>query len=367
MLYHTTNPHGGDVYDRKIQLDFSANTNPYGTPQAVLDAMSAVLTRVHQYPDPYCRELVDAISEFEGVPKDWILCGSGAAELIYSYCEALHPRRAMELAPTFSEYALALERVGCRVERYSLKKENHFSLTEEFLPVLARIRPDVLFLCNPNNPTGQVIGLPLLEKILNLCHRQGTALFVDECFLDLSDDGVSLKARLGEHPKLFLLKAFTKIYAMAGIRLGYGLFGSGKMAARVQEAGQSWSVSGPAQTAGIAALTVDGYEEKTVSVIERERIYLDEELRAMGLRCYPAEADFLLFCVLWDTEEGYKGRGLAERLLEKGTAIRSCENYEGLRRGYYRIAVKNHEENALLLEQIKECLSGEEEHAEVHA
>ena len=69
MLYHTQNPHGGDVYDGEIQLDFSANTNPYGTPQAVLDAMSAVLTRVHQYPDPYCRELVKTISEFEAVPR----------------------------------------------------------------------------------------------------------------------------------------------------------------------------------------------------------------------------------------------------------------------------------------------------------
>ena len=154
MLYHTQNPHGGDVYDGEIQLDFSANTNPYGTPQPVLDAMSAVLTRVHQYPDPYCRELVKTISEFESVPKDWVLCGSGAAELIYSYCEALGPGRAMELAPTFSEYALALERVGCQVERYPLKKENYFSLTEDFLPALERSRPDVLFLCNPNYPTG---------------------------------------------------------------------------------------------------------------------------------------------------------------------------------------------------------------------
>ena len=172
MLYHTQNPHGGDVYDGEIRLDFSANTNPYGTPQGVLDAMSAVLTRVHQYPDPYCRELVKAVSEFEAVPKDWILCGSGAAELIYSYCEALGPGRAMELAPTFSEYSLALERVGCQVERYPLKKENYFSLTEGFLPALEHSRPDVLFLCNPHNPTGQVIGLPLLEKILNLCDRQ---------------------------------------------------------------------------------------------------------------------------------------------------------------------------------------------------
>ena len=135
MLYHTQNPHGGDIYDGEILLDFSANTNPYGTPQAVLDAMSAVLPRVHQYPDPYCRELVKAISEFEFVPKDWILCGSGAAELIYSYCEALRPQHAMELAPTFSEYSMALARVGCRVERYLLKND----ISPESLKIVAQI------------------------------------------------------------------------------------------------------------------------------------------------------------------------------------------------------------------------------------
>ena len=345
MLYHTTNPHGGDVYDGKIQLDFSANTNPYGTPRGVLDAMSAVLTRVHQYPDPYCRELVDAISEFEGVPKDWILCGSGAAELIYSYCEALHPRRAMELAPTFSEYALALERVGCRVERYSLKKENHFSLTEEFLPVLARIRPDVLFLCNPNNPTGQVIGLPLLEKILNLCHRQGTALFVDECFLDLSDDGVSLKARLGEHPKLFLLKAFTKSYGMAGVRLGYCLCSDPALLEKMSHTVPPWNVSTLAQAAGVAALQERAFLQKTRVLIPVERQWLKGQLEALGFWVCPSRANYLLF----------QGRpDLREQLRKQGIAIRSCGNYHGLEQGWYRITVRLHEENERLIQAMKE-------------
>ena len=345
MLYHTTNPHGGDVYDGEIQLDFSANTNPYGTPRGVLDAMSAVLSRVHQYPDPYCRELVDAISEFEGVPKDWILCGSGAAELIYSYCEALRPETAMELAPTFSEYALALERVGCRVERYSLKKENHFSLTDEFLPVLARSRPDVLFLCNPNNPTGQVIGLPLLEKILNLCHRQGTALFVDECFLDLSDDGVSLKARLGDHPKLFLLKAFTKSYGMAGVRLGYCLCSDPALLEKMSHTVPPWNVSTLAQAAGVAALQEHAFLQKTRVLIPVERQWLKGQLEALGFWVCPSRANYLLF----------QGRpDLREQLRKQGIAIRSCGNYHGLEQGWYRIAVRLHEENERLIQAMKE-------------
>ena len=345
MLYHTTNLHGGDVYDGEIQLDFSANTNPYGTPQGVLDAITAALPRVHQYPDPYCRELVKAISEFEFVPKDWILCGSGAAELIYSYCEALRPQHAMELAPTFSEYALALERVGCQVERYPLKKENYFSLTEGFLPALERSRPDVLFLCNPNNPTGQVIGLPLLEKILDVCEEQGTCLFVDECFLDLSDDGVSLKSHLGEHPNLFILKAFTKSYGMAGVRLGYCLCADGQLLRKMSHAVQPWNVSTLAQAAGVAALHERAFLQKTRALIPQERQWLKGQLEALGFWVCPSKANYLLF-------QG--SQDLWEQLRKQGIAIRSCGNYHGLGTGWYRIAVRLHGENECLIRAMKE-------------
>ena len=345
MLYHTQNPHGGDVYDGEIQLDFSANTNPYGTPQGVLDAITAVLSRVHQYPDPYCRELVKTISEFESAPKDWILCGSGAAELIYSYCEALRPGRAMELAPTFSEYSLALERVGCQVERYSLKKENYFSLTEDFLPALERSRPDVLFLCNPNNPTGQVIGLPLLEKILDVCEEQGTCLFVDECFLDLSDDGVSLKSHLGEHPNLFILKAFTKSYGMAGVRLGYCLCAQGQLLEEMSHTVQPWNVSTLAQSAGVAALHERAFLQRTRALIPVERKWLQSQLEALGFWVCPSKANYLLF-------QG--SQDLWEQLRKQGIAIRSCGNYHGLGTGWYRIAVRLHGENECLIRAMKE-------------
>lgn len=345
MLYHTTNLHGGDVYDGEIQLDFSANTNPYGTPQGVLDAITAALPRVHQYPDPYCRELVKTISEFESAPKDWILCGSGAAELIYSYCEALRPGRAMELAPTFSEYSLALERVGCQVERYSLKKENYFSLTEDFLPALERSRPDVLFLCNPNNPTGQVIGLPLLEKILDVCEEQGTCLFVDECFLDLSDDGVSLKSHLGEHPNLFIMKAFTKSYGMAGVRLGYCLCAQGQLLEEMSHTVQPWNVSTLAQSAGVAALHERAFLQRTRALIPVERQWLQSQLEALGFWVCPSKANYLLF-------QG--SQDLWEQLRKQGIAIRSCGNYHGLGTGWYRIAVRLHGENECLIRAMKE-------------
>ena len=165
MLYQTENQHGGDVYGGGITLDFSANTNPLGTPPGVLEAVRRGLPQLHRYPDPYCRQLVQAITAHEQVPASYVLCGNGAADLIYAYCAALRPQTAVELAPTFVEYGLGLAQVGCRVAPYFLHQAENFDLDEGFLPFLEEKKPEVVFLCTPNNPTGRLLPLPLLEQI----------------------------------------------------------------------------------------------------------------------------------------------------------------------------------------------------------
>ena len=135
MLYQTENRHGGDIYG-DIALDFSANVSPLGTPRSVTDAIERALPELYRYPDPYCRTLVQTISEYEGVPKNFVLCGNGASELIYAYCEAVRPKRAMELAPTFSEYSLALRRTGCEVVRFALDQNENFDLRKDFFRFL---------------------------------------------------------------------------------------------------------------------------------------------------------------------------------------------------------------------------------------
>ena len=345
MLYQTKNPHGGDIYGGEIELDFSANTNPFGTPQGIIDAVQAVLPEMHRYPDPYCRKLTQAIADFEDMPKEYILCGNGAADLIYAYCEAVRPALAVELAPTFSEYALGLERVGCRVERYTLRQENGFALDEDFLVFLQERRPDAVFLCNPNNPTGKTVVPTLMEEILALCGNSGIRLFVDECFLDLSDSGESLKRFLGENPNLFLLKAFTKSYGMAGIRLGYCLCSDSVLLERMSKAVQPWNVSSLAQAAGIAALQEQAFLQKTRALIAAERQWLKAELENLGFWVCPSTANYILF----------KGpSGLHAKMKEKKITIRNCDNYYGLGSGWYRIAVRRPEENKRLIQVMKE-------------
>lgn len=347
MLYQMKNPHGGDVYDGEIRLDFSANTNPFGTPESIKDAIRSALDQVHQYPDPFCRELVSAISQHEQLPPEYILCGNGAADLIYAFCEAIRPRRALELAPTFHEYALALKRVGCAIERYTLRKDTDFALTEGFLEELRIVSPDVVFLCNPNNPTGRTIEPELLKRILDFCARQKIYLFVDECFLDLTDGEHSLKQYLESYTQLVILKAFTKSFGIAGIRLGYCLSGNNILLGRMSQASQPWNVSVLAQKAGVAALKEMPFLQTTKELVTRERQWLAGELEALGFWVCPGEANFLLFKAGQDIHTGLK---------TKGIAIRNCDNYYGLGAGWYRTAVRTHEDNLALITAMKEVL-----------
>ena len=343
-----TYSHGGDVYSRRVEHDFSANINPLGLPDEVLSEVSQSLWHCDNYPDPHCRELIRAISEREWFPSGKIVCGNGAADLIYRIVSALDPRRALVCAPTFSEYEKALTEHGCEVQRYYLKPGNGFKLTAEILGDITQ-DIDILFLCNPNNPTGTTIPQKLLKRIIDRCGSTGTFLVIDECFLDFVKVGSELSAKPLLNDNSAVLKAFTKIFAMPGLRLGYALFGSEKFAEKVAGKGQAWSVSTPAQAAGIAALKMEGYVEKTVELIRTEREFLTSGLRSMGLEVIPSEANFILFRC---------GKPLDEILLERGTAIRNCENYHGLERGWFRTAVRLHEENALLLAAIREALNG---------
>lgn len=351
MLYNIPNPHGGEVYSKAVEIDFSANINPLGTPEAVKEAVRDSLPLLSQYPDPYCRALVGAIAEFEGVPAERVLCGNGAAELIFSLCAALGPKRALLPVPSFSEYRTALEAAGCETEFYFMEQSEDFALTERFLPVLEGFGGDMLLLCNPNNPTGQVIDPVLLEEIRDICARKGIFLFIDECFLDLTQggEGLSLARQLRDGERTLLLKAFTKSYGMAGLRLGYCLCADPALLTRMGRATQAWNVSIPAQMAGIAALGQREFLDRARAIIHAQRPLLAAGLEVLGLTVIPSRTNFLLF---------FSPRALGEPLLERGLQIRDCANYPGLEPGWYRTAVRLPEQNRRLLDAIKEILNG---------
>ncbi len=339
------NEHGGNIFVNNVEYDFSANLNPLGMPVSVKKAVLDNWDLLERYPDPDCTELRKNISEYETIPVENIVCGNGAADLIYRLVQALRPQKAVIPVPTFSEYKKALTEYGCTVNEY-LMNSDYLALNDDLLDKLTE-NVDMAFICHPNNPTGICISAKLLGKLAELCLKNKIYLVCDESFLGFVENGLSIKSFLNEY--VIVLKAFTKMYAMPGLRLGYALFGSSELAAKVHKTGQFWSVSAPAQTAGTAALKESGYQEKTRELISRERKYLKEQLSEMHLLYYPSQANFILFRA---------EKGLETALLKEKILIRCCGNYTGLDQSYYRIAIRTHEENEILVSALRRCING---------
>jgi threonine-phosphate decarboxylase len=340
--------HGGEIYDKEINWDFSVNTNPLGLPEGVKNALIKNMDYYTLYPDNRCTGLVTELSEYEQIGREYIICGNGASDLIFRLCYAIKPKKAMVTAPAFSEYEKALKEAGCEIEYAYLTEEEEFLVTGRLLEELNETL-DLLFLCNPNNPTGGLISPELLKDIIKYCQQYNIFLIMDECFLDFIDESevYSLKKYLEGNDKIFLLKAFTKVYAMAGLRLGYGLCSNKKLLGLMSDTGPAWNVSIPAQVAGIQALKETSYRLKSKDLINAERIYLYESLQKLGLKVFKPAANYLFF----------KCReNLYDWLLGKGILIRQCDNYHGLSPEYFRIAVKKHRENEILIEAITDYI-----------
>lgn len=336
--------HGGDVQSFKEEyqgeiLDFSANLNPLGMPEAARQAAMESIRNDSGYPDPHCRELTRALADYEGVRPEQILCGNGAADLIFRVVQAAKPRRAVLVSPCFSEYEQALRAEGCGISFELLHEENDFALTENFLDSLTDAI-DMVFLCSPNNPTGACVPQDLLNQILKRCEEKQILLVLDNCFSDFLPKP---PRGLPNSRNLLVLKAFTKFYGMAGLRLGYCMSHSDELLAAMRGCAQPWSVSAPAQAAGVNALSDKVFAKNTRKLMETERAFLQKELQALGAKVYPSKANYLLF----------RGKpGLTYALREKGILLRDCSNYRGLCPGYYRTAVRSRQENKALIAAI---------------
>lgn len=340
------NEHGGDTFEREIVYDFSANLNPLGLPESVKNALKKSISEWEKYPDPFCRSLVKKLSECENFPPENIVCGNGAADLIFRIVQTVKPKKSVVCTPSFSEYSKALIQNECEILYYFLSEKSGFALDEKILEMLDE-SVQMLILCTPNNPTGRTIDGELLRRICEKCEANDIVFLCDECFIGFTENAAHAEQFM--NPNVVVLKAFTKIYAMAGLRLGYALFGDAELAEKVRRNDQFWSVSAPAQTAGEAALDEKNYLEKTLELEKAERKFLTENLRNFGFKVYPSEANFILF---------YTKLPLDEMLLSEKILIRNCANFDGLEQGYFRIAVRSHEENFALVSAIERCLNG---------
>lgn len=348
--------HGGDIYRNPAEYDFSVNINPLGMPAESLQEAQRALLLCGRYPDWKGEALGQAIAKQEGVEADQVILGNGAAELIYALCYFLGPQKALLASPCFGEYEAAVMAAGGEPVFWNLKEAEEFRLTEDFLTAVTE-QIGLLFLCNPNNPTGSLTDRELLLKIAEKCEKTKTYFCLDECFLPFleAEGALSLKDVLSRFPHLMILRAFTKIYGMPGLRLGYGLTANQELLCGMRSRLQPWNTSIPAQAAGLAALKDAAYLDRTRALIKKEREYLTGELQAgLAERVYPSSANFIFF---------RSRRDLKALLQKQGILIRSCSNYRNLGEDCFRIGIRSHEENRELIRRWRAAL-GEADAAE---
>ena len=337
--------HGGDIYRNPGVLDFSANCNCYGMPASVREAAVRGVQCANAYPDPECEALREAIADYEGVEPSRILCGNGASELLLAIVTALQPKRALLVAPSFLEYERVLEAAGAEIEWHFLSEQEGYLPGENFLGVLQKMDADMVILSNPNNPTGTLLPAEYVRRIVACIKARNITLVMDECFLDFLEgsDRYSAKQYLEPDGYLILLKAFTKTFACAGLRIGYLLSENQDILCKCKKHLPQWNISLPATYAGIAASKEREWLRETSAYIRKEREWLRERLTELGYHVVSGAANFLFV-----TGEP----GLYERCLAQGILIRECSNYRGLDAGAYRVCVRRHEENLRLLQAV---------------
>lgn len=345
--------HGGDLETvaarygaRERWLDFSANINPAGPPPAVLAALRAGagdVSSLVRYPTARDRALQTVLAETLATAPDRIVIANGAAAIIEAFVRTVAPRRCLVPQPAFSEYARALAAQGCETIPFVLDPSTGFALeAEDVVAALRRERPDACIVTNPHNPSGALAGRAALETMLDAARRLGTAVLVDEAFIDFAPEAsVAGAVHNGE---VLVLRSLTKFYAMPALRVGYALAPRAfaqAVAARIP----SWPVTSLAADAAIAALSDDAYASETreSNACERERLRTD--LRALPLTVFSSAANFLLL------DSAIPSPVLTDALASRhGIVVRDCATYPTLEDGgYIRIGVRSRTDNAQLV------------------
>jgi threonine-phosphate decarboxylase len=332
-------------------LDFSSNVNPLGPSKQALDAAKNALSQITAYPDSNSTELRQVIASHFGIDRDNIVVGNGSTELMYLFAEVFMKKgdQAIMPAPTFGEYASAVCKTGEATKFIKLGK-TFIVEPESFKRDM--IGAKLVFLCNPNNPTSKLISQETLKDIIETALAQDTLVFLDEDFLEFVDTNKSLSMinKIGKYPNLFVLRSFTKIYGLTGLRVGYGI-ANPEVINVLSSAKIPWNVNCIAQTAAVAALKDEQHLQITLELIRKEKAWLMEEFgKFSGFKFNAPDANFFFIDV---RKSGFTAAELKSKMLKQGILIRDCTSFNGLDEFYIRVAVKTHNENERMLSSFK--------------
>ena len=376
--------HGGNIYkvfrekNLKEILDYSSNINPYGIPESLKKRITENLEILERYPDPDYVELREKLANLNNVNLSDIILGNGATEIIFLFMKVINPKKILIVSPTFGEYERAvkateipgdivslscsgdnknIENKEIEIEYFELKESDDFKLNIGNLKNELEKKYDLLIICNPNNPTGKFLKLDQTEEILKECNKYDTKLFIDEAFIEFLADGMKESIINTEENKknLFVTRAFTKFFAIPGLRLGYGMYFDKELEKKISEKKEPWSVNNIAEMAGLTVLDDTEYIEKTLKWIVEEKIYMYEKLNEIsGIKVYETEVNFITGKI--DEKlfsEGLNVKILREKMLEQGILIRDASNFKFLDEWFFRLAIKDRESNDRVIKVLK--------------
>jgi threonine-phosphate decarboxylase len=344
--------HGGNIFAASEKsgippgkiMDFSASINPLGMPKTAGEAIRKQVSLLPHYPEPYARSLAILIARHYRVSEKSVICGNGSTELIYLIPRALKPKRVLVTSPTFSEYEKACRNSDEKIRTvdYRLRREDSFDIDPDSF-IRSMRGCDMAFLCNPNNPTGRLVRKRDVLAIADAAMKQKCHLIVDEAFIDFCPRESVIKA-VSRNPYLIVLRSMTKFYALAGLRLGFGVFPPG-VAEVMNKLKEPWTVNSLAWAAGKAVLRDSAYQAASIENIRKEKELLEKGLAKLGIAYVPSDANYYLLLM-------NNAGSVVNSLAKKGILVRDCSNFHGLDRTFIRIAVRTRRENRRLMKEL---------------
>ena len=354
--------HGGNVWEisEKFEIpvnqliDFSISTNPLGAPESALNSINNHLNLIKHYPDPNPEWLLEIIAKTAGVSSKNVILGNGSTELIYLFNEVFleNGYEAVIPVPSFSEYKAAIERFGGKIVFLKCDSKHNFELNVDTLEKLVTEKTRIIFLCNPNSPTGVLYPRKDVLRIIKFAEKCNILVFLDEDYIDFVDDAkrYSMAELVNDYQNLFVLRSLTKFFSLAGVRIGFGI-GSQEIVSCLKNIMMPWSVNTLAMYSTASALNDNDFTNKSRTLVSNGRKQMQEMFKTIPwVKVYPSETNFLLIEII---KGDLTSTHIRDNLAKKGLLIRDCKDFDGLNNRFFRVAVRLPEENKKLLEQIK--------------
>jgi threonine-phosphate decarboxylase len=364
MIRHTDHFHGSDLetieklYGIKKEdiVSFSANVNPLGISPKLKSTLSERIDSIMSYPDREYTSLRKCIGDYVKADFTNIIVGNGSTELISLFIQIKHPKKALIIGPTYSEYEREVALGGGSTLYYRLEEENNFQLD---IPSLEKeLTPDVdlLAICNPNNPTSSAITRSDMRKILDICKKKGIFVMVDETYVEFAEDiqKITCVPLTGYYNNIIILRGISKFFAAPGLRLGYAVCGNEDLLKEMNQRKNPWTINSLAAIAGEIMFTDEEYIKETRALIAGERSRICSVLASnKDLKFFVPTANFILIKIL---KEEVTSMDLFEAAIRKGLMIRDCSTFPFLNNKFIRFCFMTPELNDKLLSVLFEAV-----------